>query len=119
MGAHSKRWRIPGSYLAIRRIWQDGDTVSVSLPMHLWTEPLPGDDSVSAALYGPMALAADLGPGPTDEAARPLYEPYPKIIPPPIPCREFPRKLKPIPPTGSKWNLPQNFASPLTAKAQS
>lgn len=75
----------PGSYLAIRRIWQDGDTVSISLPMHMWTEPLPGDESVSAALYGPMALAADLGPGPTDEAARSLYEPYPKIIPPPDP----------------------------------
>jgi uncharacterized protein len=55
----------PGSYLAIRRIWRDGDTISISLPMEVWQEPLPGDDSVIAALYGPLVLAADLGAGPT------------------------------------------------------
>jgi hypothetical protein len=47
----------PGSYLAIRRVWQDGDMISVYLPMQLWTEPLAGDNSIRAALYGPMALA--------------------------------------------------------------
>ncbi len=70
----------PGSYMAIRRLQLDGDTISVGLPMRLWTEPLAGDDSVRAALYGPMALAANLGAGPTDEAARFLYEPFPKVI---------------------------------------
>jgi hypothetical protein len=60
----------PGSYLAIRRIWQDGDTISVSLPMQLHQESLPGDDSVTAALYGPLVLAADLGAGPSDEPSR-------------------------------------------------
>jgi DUF1680 family protein len=56
----------PGSYLAIRRVWQDGDTISISLPMELRQEALPGDDSVTAVLYGPLVLAADLGPGPAD-----------------------------------------------------
>jgi len=56
----------PGSYLAIRRAWKDGDTVSVSLPMTLRQEPLLGDESVTAALYGPLVLAADLGAGPAD-----------------------------------------------------
>jgi len=56
----------PGSYLAIRRVWRDGDTISLSLPMELRTEPLDGDDSVLAALYGPLLLAADLGAGPVD-----------------------------------------------------
>jgi TPR repeat protein len=52
----------PGSYLALHRVWHDGDTISVHLPMQLWTEPLAGDDSIQAALYGPwLALAADLG----------------------------------------------------------
>lgn len=62
----------PGSYLAIRRVWKDGDTISVSLPMELRTEPLAGDDSVQAALYGPLLLAADLGagPGPADGPSR-------------------------------------------------
>jgi DUF1680 family protein len=84
----------PGSYLAIRRTWQDGDTLNIHLPMHLWTEPLPGDESVSAALYGPLALAADLGPGPTDQAARSLYEPYPKIIPPADPLPRLSAKAE-------------------------
>ena len=56
----------PGSYLAVRRPWKDGDTISVSLPMTLRQEPLLGDDSVTAALYGPLVLATDLGAGPTD-----------------------------------------------------
>ena len=56
----------PGSYLAIRRVWKDGDSVSLSLPMELRTEALAGDDSVVAALYGPLVLAADLGAGPAD-----------------------------------------------------
>jgi hypothetical protein len=56
----------PGSYLAIRRVWKDGDTINLSLPMTLRTESLAGDDSVAAALYGPLVLAADLGAGPTD-----------------------------------------------------
>lgn len=60
----------PGSYLAIRRVWQDGDTIAVSLPMELRPEPLPGDASVTAVLYGPLALAAKLGAGPTDQASR-------------------------------------------------
>jgi uncharacterized protein len=56
----------PGSYLAIRREWKDGDTIAVSLPMQLRTESLNGDDSVGAAMYGPLVLAADLGAGPVD-----------------------------------------------------
>jgi DUF1680 family protein len=55
-----------GSYLAIRRVWQDGDTVSIRLPMELRQEALLGDDSVSAVLYGPLVLATNLGPGPAD-----------------------------------------------------
>ena len=31
--------------------------------MKLRQESLPGDDSVAAALYGPLVLAADLGAG--------------------------------------------------------
>jgi uncharacterized protein len=56
----------PGSYLAIRRMWKDGDTISLSLPMALRTEALAGDESVVAAMYGPLVLAADLGAGPTN-----------------------------------------------------
>jgi hypothetical protein len=34
--------------------------------MELRTEALAGDDTVAAALYGPLVLAADLGAGPSD-----------------------------------------------------
>jgi DUF1680 family protein len=73
----------PGSYLAIRRTWQDGDTVTISLPMELWQESLPGDDSVTAALYGPLVLAADLGVGPSDEPNRVIHsgDTSPKNLP--------------------------------------
>jgi len=60
----------PGSYLTIHRVWEDGDTITVNLPMVLRQEPLPGDDSVVAALYGPLVLAAELGAAPTDETYR-------------------------------------------------
>jgi len=73
----------PGSYLAIRRTWQDGDTIAVSLPMELRQEALPGDRSISAALYGPVLLAADLGAGPTEEPFRIIHsgETVPKKLP--------------------------------------
>jgi len=73
----------PGSYLAIRRNWQDGDVINVSLPMELRQEPLPGDDSTVAALYGPLALAADLGAVPTDESYRIIHgrDTEPKNLP--------------------------------------
>jgi len=56
----------PGSYLSLTRDWHDGDKIDVALPMQLRTEPLPGDPTLRAALYGPLLLAADLGPGPKD-----------------------------------------------------
>ncbi|MDP9037882.1 MAG: glycoside hydrolase family 127 protein [Acidobacteriota bacterium] len=54
----------PGSYLAITREWRDGDKVEVALPMSAYEEVLPGDPGLRAALYGPLVLAAVLGPGP-------------------------------------------------------
>jgi len=80
----------PGSYLAIRRPWKDGDTVSVSLPMTLRQEPLLGDESITAALYGPLVLAADLGAGPVDGPLKVIHGR------PTIPGKELP-KPDPLP----------------------
>jgi DUF1680 family protein len=52
----------PGSFLTIRRAWSDGDRVELALPMSLRLERLPDDPTVAAILYGPVVLAADLGP---------------------------------------------------------
>jgi DUF1680 family protein len=51
----------PGSYLELKRKWQDGDKVEVSVPMSFHTAPLPDDDSLQAAMYGPLVLAAQMG----------------------------------------------------------
>jgi len=72
----------PGSYLTLARTWKTGDRVEVELPMHLSMESLPDDRSLQAFLYGPVVLAADLGPAPPRRAraegappqARPQFE---------------------------------------------
>ncbi len=53
--------RQPGGYVSVRRVWRDGDTVEVRLPMSLRAEPLPGNPDVVAFLYGPIVLAGRLG----------------------------------------------------------
>src|SRR5262249_30845866 len=63
----------PGSYVAVRRVWRDGDTLAVHLPMEVRQETLLGDESVAAALYGPLVLAADLGAGPGDGPLRVVH----------------------------------------------
>ncbi|HJQ35088.1 MAG TPA: beta-L-arabinofuranosidase domain-containing protein [Pyrinomonadaceae bacterium] len=53
--------RQPGSYVPVKRLWRDGDTVAVHLPMSLRAEPLPGHADVVAFMYGPLVLAGRLG----------------------------------------------------------
>jgi DUF1680 family protein len=101
-----------GSYLAIRNTWQDGDTISISLPMEVRQEPLSGDDSVTAALYGPLVLAADLGAGTTDGPDRvihcPPHHPCPRSQPHPMQARS----------NGFRSNPCRSYASPPPAKAR-
>jgi DUF1680 family protein len=63
----------PGSYLRITREWADGDRLEVKLPMRLHTEPLLGDPTQVAALYGPIVLAGRLGTEGLTEAMQ--YDP--------------------------------------------
>jgi hypothetical protein len=92
----------PGSYLAIRRTWKDGDIIGISLPMELRQEALPGDDSVSAALYGPLVLSADLGAGPSEEAFRIIHSggTVPKNLPAAAP---LPRVAVPTDANTNQW----------------
>jgi uncharacterized protein len=53
--------RQPGGYVALQRVWRDGDTVEVRLPMALRAEPLPGNPDLVAFVYGPVVLAGRLG----------------------------------------------------------
>ena len=73
-----------GSYLAISRTWHDGDKIEVSLPMSLSSEPLLGDPTLEARLYGPLVLAAAMGEGPKDGPMKIAgYDTFAKGLPKP------------------------------------
>jgi DUF1680 family protein len=64
----------PGSYLTLERVWKNGDTIRVEMPMslHLWR--MPDDPHVAAILYGPVVLAGEL---PTEDLIlEKIYGPY-------------------------------------------
>jgi uncharacterized protein len=48
----------PGSYLAIRGPWKNGDRIELSLPMHLHSAPMPDKESLQAVMYGPLVMCA-------------------------------------------------------------
>lgn len=48
----------PGSYLVLRGPWKNGDRIELSLPMRLHAAPMPDKESLQAAMYGPLVLAA-------------------------------------------------------------
>jgi DUF1680 family protein len=48
----------PGSYLVLRGPWRNGDRIELSLPMSLHAAPMPDKESMQAAMYGPLVLAA-------------------------------------------------------------
>jgi DUF1680 family protein len=54
----------PGSYVEITRTWSSGDTVNLALPKTLRLGRLPDNPTRAAVMWGPLVLAADLGPQP-------------------------------------------------------
>ena len=58
----------PSSYLTLHRTWNNGDRIEVSLPMNLRIEPLPGDETQQAVMYGPLVLAGRLGSSDLDKS---------------------------------------------------
>ena len=47
----------PGSYLTLNRVWKPGDKIELSLPMQMHIDSMPDDETVQAAMYGPLVLA--------------------------------------------------------------
>jgi len=56
----------PDGYAVIDREWRAGDRVDLSLPFRLRMEATPDDPDTVAILYGPLVLAANLGPSDQD-----------------------------------------------------
>jgi len=48
----------PNTFHAVKRTWQDGDTLELSLPMSLHTHAMPDDANMVAVMAGPVVLAA-------------------------------------------------------------
>ncbi|MCX7885635.1 MAG: glycoside hydrolase family 127 protein [Verrucomicrobiae bacterium] len=53
--------RQTNGYKEHRRVWRNGDTLDIEIPMALRVEPLPGEPKIVALLYGPIVLAGELG----------------------------------------------------------
>lgn len=49
------------SYLAVDRLWQNGDRVKIQLPMQTTIERMPNVPDYVALLHGPIVLAAETG----------------------------------------------------------
>jgi DUF1680 family protein len=66
----------PSSYLTLNRVWKPGDKIELSLPMSLHIQGMPDDETIQAAMYGPLVLAGRFEPV-TKEMAYGDYEPKP------------------------------------------
>ncbi len=67
-------------FVAVRRTWQSGDTVAVTLPKSLALAPTADDPTVSAITWGPLTLSGDLGPRIEDGAREPAPPPVPVLV---------------------------------------
>ncbi|MEY8588599.1 glycoside hydrolase family 127 protein [Phocaeicola sartorii] len=70
----------PGSYIAITRLWKDGDRITADYPMCIRVETTPDNPQKGALVYGPVVLAGKRGtegmqaPAPDSNPA--LYNDY-------------------------------------------
>jgi hypothetical protein len=62
----------PGSYVELKRTWKTGNAVSLTMPKTLRVEGLPDNKNVAALMWGPLVLAADLGPERRGAGADPI-----------------------------------------------
>jgi uncharacterized protein len=60
-GETIKSGTAPSTFIEIRRQWQSGDKVELSLPMDLRLETMPDNPNRVAVMYGPLVLAGKLG----------------------------------------------------------
>jgi DUF1680 family protein len=70
-GAAAGRNNAPGNegqsaqdsvFVEIKRAWKTGDVVEWTMPKSLRLEPTPDNKTVAAVMWGPLALAGNLGP---------------------------------------------------------
>lgn len=52
---------IENGYIVINKLWADGDTVELDIPVQIYFSTLPDEQTAVAFRYGPIALSAGLG----------------------------------------------------------
>jgi len=45
------------SFYKVRRVWEEGDVISVTMPMKVQAWPMPDDKNLISIMYGPLVLA--------------------------------------------------------------
>lgn len=75
-------WITDRGYARLTRTWRKSDTIRMDLPMALASHPTPDDPSIRAYSYGPLVLAADMGP-----ASRPFGDAGPAFLDGHLPIR--------------------------------
>lgn len=61
-GAPGNQAVLGSTFVRLTRTWKAGDVVELALPKRLHLETTPDNHQVAAVMWGPLALAGDLGP---------------------------------------------------------
>lgn len=62
----------PSSFITMDRVWENGDTVELDIPMTLRVETMNDNPNRIAFMNGPLVLAGDLGPIEQNESVKEL-----------------------------------------------
>lgn len=62
----------PSSFITINRVWENGDTVELDIPMTVRIESMNDNQNRIAFMNGPLVLAGDLGPIQQNESVKEL-----------------------------------------------
>lgn len=68
------------TFVELKRTWKSGDTIELALPKSLRLEPTPDNKTVASIMWGPLALAGDLGPRRDGRATREPEPPIPVLV---------------------------------------
>ncbi|HET9331322.1 MAG TPA: hypothetical protein VFO23_12420, partial [Steroidobacteraceae bacterium] len=101
----------PGNYLSLARSWHDGDEVTLQLPMHLHTVPMPDDPTLQAVMYGPLVLAGRLGSAGLTAATLRAPPTQPRKVP------EYTAAPVEAPPIVAPGDDPASWLAPVPGRA--
>jgi DUF1680 family protein len=94
-----------GTFVELKRTWETGDRVELTLPKTLRLEAVPDNPQVAAIMWGPLVLAADLGPErPRRRGSAAGFEPptIPVFVAADLPVEQW---VKPLPGQPGRFHI--------------